>query len=143
MGNLSKTTSIVVSILAGISLIGGFVFKYGVESEVWTKWIILGPFLAVSLFLPWILIPFTIPEAKYKISGFGNGLVMGSIIAISLNAFNLFFIKTIFNLYPCTDFCGGDNILLGFLDIIYLLLGMAFIYIGKHKEELEDFDIDL
>lgn len=134
MDDISKTTTIYISIIAAISLVVGIVGKLNAWNSSTYKNIIVGFFLVIAIFLPLIMFLFYKKTSENKSLIVGNSFINGASLAIAFNAFNLFVIKTIFKAYPCSGFCGADNVLLGFLDIGYLIAGLIFYHVGNTKE---------
>ena len=145
MDNTSQKTSIVILIIAIINLIIGFIGKFDNWDNPAYKLIILFTFLSISLLLPLILLFLYKKHETNNLNIVAKSFLSGAGIAMGFNAFNLFIIKTIFKTYPCNEFCGGDNVLLGLVSVIYLILGLILMHMvnvkEKNKKELEQLQI--
>jgi hypothetical protein len=99
----------------------------------------IGPVISFLVLLLVVLIvpPFSIrrfSRGLTRMEGIGKGIFIGGLIALAYDAFDLYIIKQ-FIIKGCSDWCGIENILLGFVSVGYIVFGLIIWGIGKYMNK--------
>jgi len=129
MNNLTKIILSIFFIIVFAGLILGLVGnpKNPFSSPDALLGIIIILYIVVALFLPIVLsIVFSKRESIKKI-GIGKGLIYGSLISLAINIIDYF-------VRPGEGFAYLINFALGFISIVYLIIGVIIFFIGKKSQ---------
>lgn len=80
------------------------------------------------------LITFLVPAILVKKLGWAKGLLLGGLTAGIYNfAIDGLILKRLHLVSPCSDLCGIENIFIGILQLVMLVLGLILLSIKKLK----------